>query len=451
MTTSLSISGARHRIATGTTHRGLIDEVLEHAAADDAAHVFIAIDGDGARAAADAADVRLARDGIYALPSLIAGLPVTVKDLFDIEGEITRAGSRVRDDAEPARDDAVVVARLRSAGAAIVGRTNMTEFAFSGVGINPHFGTPRNPADVKTVRIPGGSSSGAAVSVALGLAVAALGSDTGGSIRIPAALCGIVGFKPTQSRVPLRGAFPLSRTLDTASAMTACVTDALAIDALIADAPLAVEGPANPRALRLVVPQTVVLDGLDRDVSEAFDRALRTIADAGATIIELPLAEFAERDRMKIVGGFSSPESWAVHRALLATSRDRYDPRVVSRIERGQDVSAADYLDLIDARADWIARVESRLEGFDALLCPTVPMVAPAMQPLIDDDAAFFKANALLLRNTSLINLLDGCSFSLPCHRVGQLPIGLMLSSTRGRDSVLASAALAIEAVLEGR
>ncbi|MGI9025016.1 MAG: amidase, partial [Burkholderiaceae bacterium] len=366
-------------------------------------------------------------------------------------GEVTRAGSRVLDDVPAATRDAVVVERLRKAGAAIIGRTNMTEFAYSGVGINPHFGTPRIPADTTTARIPGGSSSGAAVSVALGLAVAALGSDTGGSIRIPAALCGIVGFKPTQSRVPLTGAFPLSRTLDTACAMTASVADAIAIDAIIADAPLAISGTAAPRSLRLAVPQTVMLDGLDRDVADAFEHALRNLADAGATIVELPLAEFAEREQMRTGGGFAPAEAWAVHRARLVSSRDRYDPRVASRIERGQTVSAADYLDLIDQRAEWIARVEARLADFDALVCPTVPMVAPEMQPLIDDDAAFFRTNALLLRNPSLINLLDGCSFSLPCQRAGQLPVGLMLSSTRGRDAPLARAALAVEAILQRR
>ncbi len=178
---------------------------------------------------------------------------------------------------------------------------------------------------------------------------------------------------------------------------------------------------------------------------------MRLLADAGATIVELPLAEFAEREQMKVGGGFGPTETWAVHRAKLATSRDRFDPRVVSRIERGQTVSAADYLDLIDQRADWIASVEARLEGFDALVCPTVTMVAPTMQPLIDDDAAFVRTNALLLRNPSLINLLDGCSFSLPCQRAGQLPVGLMLSSTRGRDAPLARAALAVEAILERR
>ncbi len=438
MTPLLTIAVAHQRLASGTTHRRLVDEALDRAGASDAAHVFIALDADGARAAADA----------HASRSPIDGLPITVKDLFDIEGQVTRAGSRVRDDAPAASSDAPAVARLRRAGGAIVGRTNMTEFAFSGVGINPHFGTPRNPADAAIARIPGGSSSGAAVSVALGIAVAALGSDTGGSIRIPAALCGIVGFKPTQSRVPLAGAFPLSRTLDTVCAMTASVADALAIDTIIADTPLAVAIGASLAGVRIAVPQTVVLNALDADVAAAFDDALRRLRDAGAILVDIPLAEFAERDRMKITGGFAAPESWAVHRAMLATSRDRYDPRVATRIERGRDVLGADYLDLVDARAAWIAAVEARLDGFDALACPTVPIVAPPMQPLIDDDAKFHTVNGLLLRNPSLINLLDGCAFTLPCHRAGQLPVGLMLAAPRGRDALLAPIALAAERAL---
>ena len=436
-----TIAQARRRIADGATHRQLFEDALALARSDAAAQVFVSLDVDRAQAAADAADRRASR-------SPLEGLVVTVKDLFDVEGEVTRAGSRARDDVAAARVDAPSIARLRSAGAVLFGRTSMSEFAFSGVGINPHFGTPRNPCDAEVARIPGGSSSGAAVSVALGIAIAGLGSDTGGSIRIPAALCGIVGFKPTQSRVPLAGAFPLSRTLDTVCAMTGCVADAIAVDAVLADRPLHVDAPSAIGDLRLAIPQTVVLDALEPAVARAFERALQRLADAGATLAEIALDEFAERDRMKVIGGFSAPESWAVHRALLARARDQVDPRVVARIERGRDVSAADYLDLIDARADWIARVEARLDGFDAMVCPTVPMVAPALQPLVDDDDAFFATNALLLRNPSLINLLDGCAFSLPCHAAGELPVGLMLAAPRGADARLAAIAYAVEAVL---
>ena len=393
-------------------------------------------------AAADAADRRASR-------SPLDGLVVTVKDLFDVEGELTRAGSRARDGVAAATgrrafDRAPAFCRrgaLRSyqhERVRVLRRGDQSALRYAA----------QSRAMPEVARIPGGSSSGAAVSVALGIAVAALGSDTGGSIRIPAALCGIVGFKPTHSRVPLAGAFPLSRTLDTVCAMTSCVADAIAVDAVMADCPLHIDAPAAIGELRLAIPQTVVLDALEPAIARAFDRALQRLANAGATLVEIALDEFAERDRMKVVGGFSAPESWAVHRALLARARDQVDPRVVARIERGRDVSAADYLDLIDARADWIARVEARLAGFDAMVCPTVPMVAPALQPLIDDDDAFFATNALLLRNPSLINLLDGCAFSLPCHAQGEMPVGLMLAAPRGADARLASVALAVEDVL---
>lgn len=325
----------------------------------------------------------------------------------------------------------------------------MTEFAFSGVGINPHHGTPPNPADDTVARIPGGSSSGAAVSVARGLAVVALGSDTGGSIRIPAALCGLVGFKSTQSRTPRDGAFELSRTLDTLCAMAGCVDDVLLADAVLADAPLAMHRrPAQ--GLRLAVPATLMFDGIEPAVAAAFDDARRRLQAAGAVVVDLPLAELAEIVALNAPGGFSATEAYAVHRERLAARRDAYDPRVAARIALGEPVGAADYLRLHDRRRDWIARVEGRLEGFDALLCPTVPIVAPPIDTLVASDDAFFKANGLLLRNTFAINYLDGCAFSLPCHAPGALPIGLMLASVRGDDARLAAVALAVEAVLGG-
>ncbi|HVL09728.1 MAG TPA: amidase, partial [Burkholderiaceae bacterium] len=351
------------------------------------------------------------------------------------------------DDAAVATADAEAVRRLRAAGAALTGRTNMTEFAFSGVGINPHFGTPSNPTDHSVARIPGGSSSGAAVSVALGLCVAALGSDTGGSIRIPAALNGLTGFKSTQRRVPLDGALPLSRTLDTACAMARSVTDCLRIDSVLADQPL--RPAAVPAAsLRFAVPQTLLLDELEPEVGEAFEQALRVLHNAGASVEEIPLHELGELAALNAAGGFSAPESWAVHRTLLATRRAMVDHRVVARIERGAAISAADYLDLIDARADWIERVEARIEPFDAILCPTVPLLAPPIAALAHDDA-FFRANALLLRNTAAFNFLDGCSISLPCQPRGALPVGLMLSHAGMLDEVLLSAAMTVETLLQ--
>lgn len=440
----LTITTLRQRIERGeTTHEALIEQVLDGAALPAAQHVFTCLYADAARAAARHADA--ARKAGVELGAL-AGLPVSIKDLYDIAGETTMAGSVACAGEPPAAHDAVAVARLRAHGAAIVGKTNMTEFAFSGVGINPHLGTPRNPADPATPRIPGGSSSGAAVSVALGLSVAALGSDTGGSIRIPAALCGLVGFKSTQSRVPRRGAFELARSLDTVCAMARSVEDCLVVDAAMADARLIVR--RRPlQGMRFAVPRTLMFDGVESAVALAFDRAVQALSTAGAQVVEITLAELAEIGTVNAPGGFSPVEAAAVHRERFVSRREAFDPRVAARIALGTEVSAADYIAMQDRRGDWIARVERALEGFDALLCPTVPIVAPPIAALAED-TAFFKVNGLLLRNTFAINLLDGCAFSLPCHAPGELPVGLMLASVRGDDARLAGVALAVESVL---
>jgi aspartyl-tRNA(Asn)/glutamyl-tRNA(Gln) amidotransferase subunit A len=441
-----TIAALRAQLDAGTvSHEALVAQALEGAQGAAAQHVFTRVYADAALAAARHADAAQ-RAGV-ALPAL-AGLPVTIKDLYDVAGETTMAGSVVCEGEPAATADAVAVARLRTAGAAIVGKTNMTEFAFSGVGINPHHGTPRNPSDAAVARIPGGSSSGAAVSVALGLAVAGLGSDTGGSIRIPAALCDLVGFKSTQSRVPRTGAFELARSLDTVCAMTRSVADCLIVDAAIADVPLAVR--RRPlQGMRLAVPRTLMFDGIEPAVAQAFDRAVNTLSAAGAIVVDLPLSELSEIAQINAPGGFSPVEASAVHRARIAAQRARFDPRVAARVDLGMSVSATDYIVMQDRRRAWIGRVEAALEGVDALLCPTVPIVAPPIDALATDEA-FFKANGLLLRNTFAINFLDGCSFSLPCQRDGELPVGLMLSSVRGDDARLAAVALAVEATLRG-
>lgn len=441
----LTIAGLQAQLGAGSlSHEELVTRALLRAEDSAAAHVFTVLYRDAALAEARHADA-LREAGVALSP--LAGLPVSVKDLFDVAGEVTLAGSVLRAGSPPAPCDAVAVARLRAAGAAVIGRTNMTEFAFSGVGINPHHGTPVNPADDVMARIPGGSSSGAAVSVALGLAVAGLGSDTGGSIRVPAALCGLVGFKPTQARVPLDGAFPLSHTLDTVCAMTRCVDDSLLVDGVLAGAPLAVaRRPLAGR--RLAVPQTLVLDAMEPAVAQAFVRALSALSAAGALLVELPLSELGEIAQINAPGGFSAVEAWAVHRDAMKTQRERFDHRVAARIALGESVSAADYIHMQQRRRDWIRRTTAALQGFDALVCPTVPIVAPPIADLLASDEAFFTANGLLLRNTFAINFLDGCAFSLPCHRAGELPMGLMLAAPAGHDALLASVALAVEGAL---
>lgn len=377
----------------------------------------------------------------------LAGIQVSVKDLFDVQGQVTSAGSKVLRNAPPASADCPAVARLRSAGAVLTGRTNMVEFAFSGVGINPHYGTPVNPADAKIERIPGGSSSGAAVSVATGAALVGLGSDTGGSIRIPAALCGIVGFKSTARLVPTTGALPLSTSLDTVCALTRSVRDAVTVHEVIAARSVSLAG--KPLANhRFALARTLMQDGLDSTVARAFDRTLALLQSAGAQIEEINLTEISELASINATGGLSAFESYAWHRTLIAEHQADYDPRVALRILRGASMTTSDYVDLVAARADWISRMEMRLQGFDAVLSPTVPMVAPPIASVLDDDAEFFRVNGLLLRNTAVVNMLDGCGISLPCHRAGELPVGLMLWHAALHDDTVLDAALQIEACL---
>ena len=403
--------------------------------------VFTRLYPEAACAAAEHADA-MRSAGVQISP--LAGLPVSIKDLVDVAGETTLAGSTVLQGRPPASSDAPVVKRLRIAGAAIVGKTNMTEFAFSGVGLNPHYGTPVNPADTEVARIPGGSSSGAAVSVATGLCVAGIGSDTGGSIRIPAALCGIVGFKPTARRVPTAGAIPLSTTLDTICAMTRSVDDCILVDSIIADNALVI--PDLPLAgVRLAVPQTLMLDGLDSHVAASFSSALSVLSAAGAKIVDVPFALLAESATMN---RFSAPEAFAWHRKLLEKHEAQYDFRVAKRIRMGESMSAADYIDLHRLRREWIARMEEALGPFDSLIMPTVPIVAPPIAELEASEDAFFKANGQLLRNTSAINLLDGCAVSLPCHAPGTLPVGLMVAGPAMADRKVLAVARAIEANL---
>ena len=377
----------------------------------------------------------------------LAGITVSTKDLFDIAGQTTTAGSTVLAQAPAASTDSAAVARLRAAGAVFTGRTNMVEFAFSGVGINPHYGTPVNPVDARVERIPGGSSSGAAVSVATGAALIGLGSDTGGSIRIPAALCGIVGFKSTARLVPTTGALPLSTSLDTVCALTQSVRDAITVhEVLAARSVTLADKPLS--SCRFGVARTLMQDSLDASCATAFERALKTLRLAGAQIEDLALLEINELPAMNATGGLSAAESYAWHRKLIAEHVAEYDPRVALRILRGASISAADYIDLVAARREWISRMQTQLAGFDAVLSPTVPIVAPPIASVLTDDTEFFRVNGLLLRNTAVVNMLDGCGISLPCQQSGELPVGLMLWHAALHDDALLDAALQVEAAL---
>jgi len=432
-----------------TSSTGLVEAALEriHAPAGEGARAFTRVYDASARAEARASD-ELRAAGLARSP--VDGLPISIKDLFDVAGETTLAGSVARQGEPAATADAPVVKRLRAAGAVIVGRTNMTEFAFSGLGINPHYGTPLNAWDRASGRIPGGSSSGAAVSVADGMAVAGVGSDTGGSVRIPAALCGLVGFKPTARRVPLRGALPLSASLDSIGPIASSVACCAQLDAILSGRNLA-PAAATLRGLRLAVPLTLALDGMDDHVARSFRAALARLSAAGALVQELELPAFARLATINAKGGLTAAEAWWWHKELIAEAAGRYDPRVVSRILRGKEISAADYLDLQQARVAWIAEVQAAIEGFDALVLPTVPVVAPTVAELSASDDAYFRANGLILRNPSLINFLDGCALSMPCHEPGTAPVGFMVAAPALADRRVLSLGLAMESVLQPR
>ena len=429
-----------------TSARKIVDGCLERIAdtSGEGARAFIHVDAEAAIEAAEAMD-RLRE--IKAAPSRYAGIPVSIKDLFDIRGQVTRAGSRALEDSAPAEADATVVARLRRAGFVVIGRTNMTEFAYSGIGINPHYGTPKSVWRRDVGHVPGGSSSGAAVSVADRMAHGALGTDTGGSCRIPAAFNGIVGFKPTQRRVPLAGGVPLSSTLDSFGPLARSVACCAVLDAVLAGEPVAPLQPRPIKGMRLAVPTTVALDELDDEVARSFERALETLSRQGALIERIAVPEFLDVGVINSKGGFTAAESYAWHRFLLASHGDVYDPRVYIRIQRGEAMSAADYIDLLEMRKSLIARVATRLASYDALVMPTTANTPPRVADLADDKA-FTRANLLALRNCSLINTIDGCAISLPCHREGEVPVGLMLASSGGADRRIFELAAGMEAAI---
>jgi aspartyl-tRNA(Asn)/glutamyl-tRNA(Gln) amidotransferase subunit A len=427
-----------------TTSRKLTEEALARIGdpAGEGGRAFIKVYRTAARAAADASDA-LRKAGLVASP--LAGLPVSIKNLCDVAGETTLAGSKALDDAPAAAEDAPVVARLRAAGAVIVGSTNMSEFAFSGVGFNPHYGTPGNPADRS--RVPGGSSSGAAVSVGDGMAVAALGTDTGGSVRIPAAVCGITGFKPTARRVPIDGVVPLSTSLDSIGPLANSVECCAIVDAVFAGEPIAVPAPTPLAGLRFAVPMHFVMDDLDPVVARAFERALKALSGLGVRIEQIDLPELNELPAINAKGGFAASEAYAWHRQLIARRGDDYDPFVRPRIMRGKEMSAADYIDLLQARADLEKRVSAVTVNYDAVVMPTCAIVAPTLAE-VSTPEGFTKKNLLLLRNTTVGNFLDRCAVSLPCHAADELPVGFMMMGEAMADKRLLAIARSVAPVV---
>jgi len=425
------------------TSRALVEACLTRIEdpAGEGKRVFLQVDRDAALAQADAMD---ALRSCGAAPSPYAGIPISIKDLFDVAGQVTRAGSMALADRAPAENDAACIARLRQAGFVFIGRTNMTEFAFSGLGLNPHYGTPLNPWNRTQRHIPGGSSSGAGVSVADSMAHAAIGTDTGGSCRIPAAFTGLVGYKPTARRVPRQGAIPLANSLDSVGPIARSVSCCALLDALLANEALPNLHDVSLSTLRFALPRTYVLDNLDRRVADDFHNAVSRIAAAGARIDEIDVPEFAQIPAINAKGSLVSAESYAWHRSMLQTQSATYDPRVLSRIQAGATQSAADYIDLLEARARFIAQVNQRIADFDAVIMPTVAVIPPRLVDL-QFDGTYYRTNALVLRNCAVVNFLDGCAISLPMHASGEAPTGLMLACRQNMDRRLFRCAAAVE------
>jgi aspartyl-tRNA(Asn)/glutamyl-tRNA(Gln) amidotransferase subunit A len=435
---------ARDLAAGNTTSRALVETVLARIAdpIGEGGRAFLKVYADTARAEADAAD-RLRAAGIVRSP--VDGLPISAKDLYDVAGDVTRAGSKVL--AIEAKADAPAIARLRAAGAILVGRTNMVEFAFGGLGLNPHYGTPRGPWDRATGRVPGGSSSGAGVAQADGMCVMALGSDTRGSVRIPATLCGVTGWKPTAARVSREGAFPLSYTLDSVGPLANSVACCAAYDAILAGEVAMPLSPVPPRLLRLAVPKSSLLEGLDERVARAFERSLQALSAAGVKVEEIDAPVLTRAQNLFRSGGLAGAEAWHVHRGR----HDRFaemDPRVAQRIVLGEKISAADYIEIVHERAATIREADALVAPYDAMAYPTVAAVAPTIAEVDATDQAYFDWNLRLLRNTGIANVLDGCAATIPCHSPGEAPVGFTIAGTGGTDRRTLAVAAAVQSII---
>ncbi len=408
--------------------------------------VFIRKFYDQARQAALASNsVRKAQKDV----PILSGIPFAVKDLFDLAGSITSAGSLVLKKNPAALKDAPVIDRLRKAGAVIIGTTNMTEFAMGGLGINPHYGTPLNPYDRNTGRIPGGSSAGAAVAITDKMAFGSIGSDTAGSIQMPASLCGITGFKPTARRVPLDGSVPLAPSLDSIGPLANSVSCCILIDSVISGQKYIPLMGLPAKKIRLAIPQDYVLNDLDLDVSNAFSSALTRLSKAGIELKEVAFPEFDEIKNLPVNGSFSTIEGYAWHRKLLNENQGLYDPIVANRFMNGASVLAADYIDLINARSNLINRCNSRTKDFDAFIMPTLPLTAPPISSFENNSSIWLETNKRLIRNPGIANLLDRCAISIPCAEPGNAPVGISLVGECMGDQHLFSIALEIEKILK--
>lgn len=440
-----TIDGLNAAISAGcTTCAETVDTAIARAknAAGEGKRIFRALRVDAAPGEAVEEDLLRPSD---TSGSPLAGLPISIKDNIDIAGEATRGGSKLLEDAPLALSDAAVVARLKVAGAVIVGRTNMSELAFSGLGYNRFYGTPANPWDRATGRIPGGSSSGAAVSVTDGMAVAAIGTDTGGSVRIPAAMTGLAGFKPTQARIPRDGVLPLSTLLDTVGPLARTVADCALVDGILANDPTGLESFEGP--LRLCTADDFMLEDADETLASSYAKTKSILRKAGHRIEPLRAGMFAEVLQYAERGSFSSEEGWRRFGEAIAAHPEDIDPRIAERILRGRSISAADHAANVEALTTMRQRFERAMSSFDALIAPTIPIIAPPIADMEDDDK-FRRANALILRNPMVANLLDAPSLTIPCHAPGTAPVGLMLIGPRLSDRRVLAIGLALESLL---
>jgi aspartyl-tRNA(Asn)/glutamyl-tRNA(Gln) amidotransferase subunit A len=425
-----------------TTSRILVEQSLERIAdpKGEGARTFVSVDYEGARAAADYQD-GLRKAG--RAPSAFAGIPFSVKDLFDLAGQVTTAGSKVLRDAAPAKHDAIAIAALKSKGFVVLGRTNMTEFAYSGVGLNPHYGTPRSPFQRDKGRAPGGSSSGAAISVADGMCALAIGTDTGGSCRIPAAYNGIVGYKPSAQRVSKRGAYPLSSSFDSVGPLANSVTCCAAADAIMAGDWVGVIRSGPSRHLRLGVLQSIAMDGLAPEVAGDFERKIGELRGRGVVVENIEFPALLDLPGLLKGGGIVGAEANYVHRDLIAARGAEYDPRVSGRIKLAGEALASDYQALLAKRANLISDFGKIAHGFDAIIMPTVANIAPELSDFGTDED-YFRLNGISLRNTYIANMLNGCAISLPMHLAGHAPTGFTMMAPNGFDEHLFSVANSI-------
>jgi aspartyl-tRNA(Asn)/glutamyl-tRNA(Gln) amidotransferase subunit A len=387
------------------------------------------------------------REGRAAGP--LDGVPIAWKDLVDMAGERTTAGSALYADSPPKETDAPIVTNLAAAGMVALGKTNLSEFAFSALGLNPHFGTPRNPRDPTTPRVPGGSSSGAAVAVAGGLSPCAIGSDTGGSIRAPASFCGIVGFKTSEGRIDKQGVFPLSRTLDTIGPMAHTVEDCVMIDMALRGQSSTSVRPINLSGVEFVVPDDTGIDDAQAAVAANLQSAVKRLEAAGAKVRTRAIRSIgAMRALSAQFGSMVAIEAYAEHRAVFnSADAKRMDRRVLARALGGR-VSERDAVNLQRGREELIAALVDELKGA-VLVLPATPMTAPAIGPLERDDELFRVTNLRAIHYTFLGNLFRMCGLALPSGTdAAGLPTGVQFLSPSGDDERLLSIGLSMEKAL---